>query len=684
MHIREQFKKIPENMAATAHLLVCVASLGVIASYISVQTVEPEWSAPGWPSFNGYPKNVEHAAVAASVLASGVAAIFFEAFRSRLVKLASVLLLAPVAFLIARRHVEFENLDGLAFQLTNVLILLSFLYYFFRSAISSPAPKKASPVIMLAAAAAGMSLIFMFSLPYWFEHPLDVHHFGEQYTTAADLLSGGKPFVTSQWPHGLEDTGIAALFFFIFSRMDVPTMLLAKAFSMSLGVLALALICHGMRLGYYSVLLMAVIIVLNLVLTLSLRPALVQLSSFLFAAIALVAFSRARLGSHFFAAGALTFIAHVYRIEFGVYVLAAIAALFIFQAVGSLIYERAALRRVAKEFSLYIAGLLAAAITMYLLLGWPGREWYATTLYVLPRHHSDTGGLPFPLFLKSIAYPQGPAGAWAWAGVAFLLTTLTFAAILAGYLLKNLRHPFQIERFPVLLSFFSILLLKTAFGRSDYAHIFDAFVLTNIFIAAFCMRVVAVSRLKLYFKVLAVIALFAFFDFRTAGFRANHSLSKGRIISSSTGLLAGFHAPTPWQCSNSIFSRYNLRWNDYRDFDAAVCGLKEELRRFNINKGELLVTNSAPLIYPALGYPLPTKYYKIGLAVTGEMQREMVSELERNGVKAILRSNTGLSWYDIPDRDRLPLYYEWASERFDMENPVRTGLGDLYLLKGPQ
>lgn len=660
------------NLGLTTHLVMTVVSAGIIVSYLTAQAVTPSWKAPGLPSYIGYPKNVENAALVASVLAAAMSAFFLETFRSFLLRFSS-LILVPFAALIAYRHVNPAAPAGFALQAVNVLILSSFLYYFFKKGAGPP--ERANPLVILASGAAGFAVFFMLSVVYWFEYPLDVHHFGEQFTSAADLVSGGKPFITFHWPHGLEDTGIAALFFLLFSRVDMPTMLLSLAFATGLGAVVLLLLCKGMRLGYYSILILASVAVFNYAL------AFTYLTSFLFALAALVAFSRAERGFHFFAAGALVFVAHVYRIEYGVYAFVSIIALFLYLAAGSAIYDRRALIGLGREVILLLLGVFSTALFLYLVLGWPGREWYVTIFSILPKYHADSGGLPFPLFLKSMEHQYANAS---WSGIAFITAALSIAAITAGYLLRNIRHAGKIERFPVLALFFSVLMLKTAFGRSDDSHIYAAFLFPNLVLALIFSRVVAASAIRLPLKAALIALLFAFFNFQTARytFAENPFMPHSVLFKGSYEILAGYGSQAPAQCSGSLFSRDNIRNPEYARFDRSVCGLKEQLARYGIGDKELLVTHSAPLIYPALGYGLPTKYYKIGLAITEGMQQEMVAELERNGVKAILRSNTGLPWYDIPDRDRLPLYSRWAEKRFDMENPVRTELGELYLLRG--
>ncbi|MBE7414943.1 MAG: hypothetical protein HS130_06845 [Deltaproteobacteria bacterium] len=673
---RIPLKELLGNLTETIHLALCVVSVGVIVSYICVQSVSPAWSTPGWPSFNKYPKNIENAALMASIIGAALTALFFEAFRARLIKIASLAVLVPVAAVIVYKNVDISGMSG-SIQLVYIAVLLSSLFYFFKSADAVPAPRKANPLVIIAAGIAGFSVFFMLSVVYWFEYPLDVHHFGEQFTSAADLLAGGRPFITFHWPHGLEDTGIAALFFTLFSRTDVPTMLLSLAFATGLGAITILLLCYGMRLDYYSVLVLAAVAVFNYALGFG------YLTSYIFALIALLAFSRAARGYQFFLAGLLTFIAHVYRIELGVYAFVSIIALLLYQAAGALIYDRARLRGTAREAALYLFGTAGAAFFMYLVLGWPGPEWYKTVFYILPRYHADTGGLAFPLFIKSIAhvYSVGQGYPKEWTGITLLITILTMVAIITGYLMRNLRQAGKIDKFPVLLVFFSVFMLKTAFGRSDFSHIHHAFLIPAFLLVLACSRVLIASPLKAPAKILLVGLLFSFFNFESVrlSFADKPLLPHPALFKGSYEYLSGYNEPPPAQCSNSIFSAQNLARPDYQAFDRFICGLKEELSRYGINEKELLVMHSAALIYPALGYGLPTKYYKIGLAITEEMQEEMVSELERNGVKALLRSNVGLTWYDIPDWDRLPVHFKWARERFDMDNPVRTGLGALYL-----
>ena len=79
-------------------------------------------------------------------------------------------------------------------------------------------------------------------------HPrvLDLFHHGEVITSALDLLDGGVPFRTYHWPHGLSDSGVAALLIELTGNKGLGTIILLGGITCVLGLAAVFLLGLGM------------------------------------------------------------------------------------------------------------------------------------------------------------------------------------------------------------------------------------------------------------------------------------------------------------------------------------------------------------------------------------------------------------------------------------------------------
>src|SRR5205807_2513078 len=67
---------------------------------------------------------------------------------------------------------------------------------------------------------------------------IDVFHHGEVLASALDLLQGGQPFKTFIWPHGLHDTGLAALWILVTGKIGTSPVALARATCRALGIVS--------------------------------------------------------------------------------------------------------------------------------------------------------------------------------------------------------------------------------------------------------------------------------------------------------------------------------------------------------------------------------------------------------------------------------------------------------------
>jgi hypothetical protein len=266
--------------------------------------------------------------------------------------------------------------------------------------------------------------------------------------------------------------------------------------------------------------------------------------------------------------------------------------------------------------------------------------------------------------------------------ISYVLFVLGLLATTCIYLGRNLRRAQTIDVFSLLLIVLAVLSMRSAFGRSDIQHLAWASNIAYVTVGLLLARAIAYAPFsQRWIKVLPTFVFFAFFNFSGGLFNNNPLAYAEKIIGEGDiSFLEEYHT-VPEQCSNSLFSHEQLRANPY--FDRSVCVTQKILHAYGIGKENLLISHSASLLYPVLGYKLPTKYYSLGWAITEEMQRDLVSELEKADISAVLIAEgyAALTRYDIPDSERIPVYYEWLMQHFDLSKPVFTPLGKLVLRK---
>lgn len=663
-----------------AFLMIFSLSSAVLISSVCSRAVTPRWTAPGYPSYFGYPKNVELKALGAVIILTPLLSILYGGIRSTAVKGAVCFAALGAGLLSVYGYLSPRELAPLTLPLLSVLALL----VIFSCSLDlnegpvRPPARSVNLFLFIGAGAVGTFWYFLISLDYLYAlGVIDAHHMGETFTSALDFMNGGRPAVTFFWPHGLHDTGVAALFFKIFGRADIPTLFMADAAYMSLAAVAILILGYGLGLGYYSILVLAVL--LSLYQTFFYRP----LGVMVFVLLSFLIYAKAKSRYLFFLAGAVGFVAHIYRIEYGVYGFMAVIALAGYLTLSSFLSgDPDGARENIISALLYVSGVLVFAVLMFLVFGWPGPEWYRTYFLILPGYLSDSAGLPYSLpLLGNSDTPRGLR-----ISVLYATAVVGLAAAATGYMYARLRRYESIDRFFVVLVLFSIASVRTAFGRSSTDHTLQFSGFLFLFLCLCVARNFSFVAARAYMKILIVATPFVFFDFFNGGFTLPRPGPLAPMLRNSGNILAGYRQKVPAQCSEGLFSSLNMNTRPFREYDGGICQIKEVLKVFGIKSGELLVGHSASLIYPSLGYSLPTKYYCIGWAITGEMQRELVSELDRSGVKAVLKAKKSpgillLEEYDIPDVVRLPVYSEWFGERFDLENPVSTSLGEIYLRK---
>ena len=218
----------------------CFAML-VSAISLAVAFVTPRWKAPGFPSYIAYGKNVEQAAFVLTVLGVSLLVIFARRLTFSFIALgwlAAVLALIKIYY------------GGKAMVVLLALVAATAVYFTWydrlRDQVRMTGPDDIPrwhwwvTWVLLPVVAVWVFLINL--------HPvmLDLHHHGEVITSALDLLDGGVPFRTYHWPHGLSDSGVAALLIELTGNKGLGTIILLGGITCVLGLAAVFLLGLGM------------------------------------------------------------------------------------------------------------------------------------------------------------------------------------------------------------------------------------------------------------------------------------------------------------------------------------------------------------------------------------------------------------------------------------------------------
>jgi hypothetical protein len=360
----------------------------------------------------------------------------------------------------------------------------------------------------------------------------------------------------------------------------------------------------------------------------------------------------------------------------------------------SIIHNREILKDRILQLFLFTGGVLSSAIFIYSVFGWPSHEWYHVVFGIFAKYLTDSTGFPFPLPLSGSQNYQFLLSRnllrYAPDAVYPVITVFAMFAIACKYIYTNSKKATSLDIFSLLLIIYSVLSLRSAFSRSDLPHIYWFAGIIYFIIALFFARVIVSSSLLNKWSQIIIISVFqslnkhffCLFNFSTGIFynKPWHALTT--ISQADMSFLRDYMSKKPKQCSHDLFSTLQLEVNSHYDKD--VCVTKKYLEANHIGQRQLLISHSAALLYPSLGYKLPTKYYCLGWAITEEMQKDLIAELEESNVSAVLFADKYMSMneYDIPDKDRLPVYYKWLDKRFDLSAPIKTPLGEIVFKKG--
>lgn len=629
----------------------------------AARVITPEWVVGGAPLVAAYPKNVELEAATLGTIGAGLAAAAAAWRPGRAV----AVVLAAVGYALLAVSAPRALPIGLP-----VLGLAAALAVALDGVISRPATSLAADRPAAARAwlvVIGVLLFALCSTPI----TIDVYHHGEVLLSARDLLAGGRPFVTYQWMHGATDSVVAALWMLLTGKSGSSPMALMIATNIALGVAACYLLARravgGALATMVGVGLLAVVAAFGsqLYLLLGLRSA--GMMVFLGVAVGVIA-SPAWRG---LLAGMAIALAHVYRIDAGLFGALALAAVVAVQSLcaaptwpGRAVAALRGGMAVAAGAGLALGGLR-------ILLGWPDAAWFAYVLGPLPRLHAICNGLPYP-WPGQAAPLLGAAGAVALALPAILLA----AAVRAG--LRAVRHdgvPVDAARLELLtfLAVFALAAMHTALGRSDMPHLLHwtlpVLFATGLLCAADWLRRVAVPPRRAH-VILAVVS---------AALAADVLLDRRHL---PRQLLEHLRPNPPvGACADTRFTPLEARGKTNARFIDATCATRRILAEHGVTR--LVIDDGAPWYFEQFGMPLPSPYYAWYLARTPADQQAAIADMRRLQAQAVLqpRDFGAVEVYDVPTAHLAPIVAAYLRGRSDGAPAVDTPIGRLVLWNAP-
>ena len=671
----------------------------VSAISLAVAFVTPRWKAPGFPSYIGYGKNVEQAASVLTVLGVSLLVIFARRLTFSFIALgwlAAVLALTKIYY------------GGKAMVVLLALVAATAVYFTWydrlRDQVRMTGPDDIPrwhwwvTWVLLPVVAVWVFLINL--------HPvlLDLHHHGEVITSALDLLDGGVPFRTYYWPHGLSDSGVAALLIELTGNKGLGTIILLGGITCVLGLAAVFLLGLGMLRQPLGALVFAALVALlpgRLIGVASigffpLPGRLIGVASIgFFPILSFFLLSIRFARSTVFAAGVLIGLGYLWRIETGVFALATVVVYLLLKFYYTERYARdghvwqhlldphAAAGFFGDGLALLL-GVTCSLVLMRLTLGFPTAEWFRTTLVDFPYYHADSLGLPLPLYWKGVGF-----GALADKLIGMILIPgmlLLALGLYAFTLQKAIERRLPLDkvraRFYTLVLMYSLFSLKTVMDRSDIAHIVAGSTMLLMLILLdgleflqrwFRQPLIVPSILAACLTSLTLFSAFRPDLLPSFALPGSDNLAVMRASLRSTSTPGEMIALT----SDSVAG----------DVLRGVKQVRGLLNAHGVGEKQFLVYHSASLLYPMLDRKLPTKYYCLGWAADPVMERELIGELERNRVRAFLHVNSiahSLPLVDnVPDSYRIPLVHRYIVRKEAVGQRFETALGTLTILNNP-
>jgi nitrate reductase gamma subunit len=662
----------------------CVAIL-VTASYLAYAFVKPRWNAPGYPSYIGYGKNVEHAAFALTVL--GVTG-FAVLSRWQAFSLASLGWLAVVMALLRVYYAP-----GVATAVLLALVAAGTVYFTWYDRLRDQAVGGTPHQVPRGEWRA--TALFLPVVASWiFLHgfrpvaDIDLHHDGEVISSAIDLLDGGIPFRTHFWPHGISDSGLAALLVRSTGNIGLGTILFVKAISLVIGFLAFFLMALGLLRQPLEALLLATLTGLVV------RTPLVVAARSLFPIVTFLLLSVRTDRLAIFGAGALIGLGYVWRIDTGVFALATVVLYLLFDRYYARGYARDGLAwrhllspQAAAGMVVDIVSLLAGVgLSLFLLrlaLGFPTFEWFRTTLVELPRYHADSTGWPLPILWNGVPlHPyQSMEVALAMLPAILLLAVGLYAFTVRKVAERRLRLDSSRARYFVLLLIYALLGFKTVMDRSRTSQVVQGSTVMLLLVVIDGLEVFHWRRRRPWLLISIL----------------STGLVMGSIAASRRpDLLPRFLPPGPRNIEVLYASlrptptavEMLAQSSDPKGVEIlrGVQEVKKHLDAHGVGEHQLLVYHGASQLYSLLGRKLPTQYYVLGWAADPRMERDLIGDLERSRVRAYLHVNgigRSMADYDVPDSHRIPLVHRFITEKESTGQRYETAIGTLTIRDEP-
>jgi hypothetical protein len=667
--------------------VVCYAVI-VTSCFLAYAFVKPKWKTTGYPSYHGYGKNVEQAAVVLTLLGTTLAVIFARPLAERKGRIA-VALIPWLLVVLGLIKVFYEGgwTTIRLFLVAGVVIA----YFTWHGRLRDPVgasrridvPKWHWWALGLLTPVIAACLFLNMFRPV---ETLDLFHHGEIIASALDLLDGGTPYRTCFWPHGASDSGVSAALIDWTGNKGEGTFVAWQAVTLVIGFIGIFLLTMGLTLQPFSSLLIATSIA-----SLSMWfPVHVSARSF-FPILTLLLLSIRCNRTTLFAAGFLLGIGHVWRVETAVFGLATVLAFLLInryyvrgyaldgQFRRYLFDPRIAAGAIGDGLAV-LSGIAICLALSRLILGYPTMEWYRATLVDLPYYHADSTGFPIPIVWKE--KPQTLPSLFLIPVFFFLMLSL-YTNTLDRAVERRLDLKSFRGRFFTLLVIYLLFSLKSVMDRSNAEQFMPAICLPMILVVVNGLVIldqhlrpryrrapVLLIGSALGFVLLAILGQYRpdiLPRFRLPG-PAN--VATLRACLQPTTSLEELLEPTSDPVVNAI--------------KTGVTHIKGLLDANGVKERELLIYHSGAQLYSLLDRKLPTKYYLLGWAADPAMERELIGELERNHVRAFLHVNgvgNTMREYDVPDSHRIPLVHHYIEEKEAKGRHFETELGQLTILE---
>ena len=655
-------------------------------SSLAYAFVEPHWDAPGYPSFVGYGKNVEEAALVLTL--AGVAALVLLARRLPW----SFASFSWLAVVLGMLKTYYGGRKAVVALLALVAVYALYFTWYDRmrdrpeqagdDEAAVRRPRWLAPGLLLATAA------WSFLAACAPIGAIDLFHHGEVIASALDLLGGGTPFRTFFWSHGLSDTGVAALLIGLTGNRGLGTIVLLHAINAALLVATLYVLARGLIRDPLAACLAATL----LAATVSYPIIISRLPGSLIAMLAFAVLSRGAGRWGLVATGALLGFGYLWRIDAGAYALAA-TILFLgcdrYSALGGSLRDQVLNPRWAAGLLGDAAALLAGAasllLVMRLVAGFPTVDWFRTTLIEMPRHVRDSGGFPLPLPWRGVAlswdvdcarggssgcrrscssgwdvclHPAQGSGAAAAAGDP-ARPVLPAPSALQPVQLQDDPDPVGLAAYGVWVPGVPPrrLLRRPRVRPSSVPPAVG--------------RPGDRPRLPGARRVLP--------DVLPPGVGGLGGLSRGAEPRD-----AARQPPLDQHSWGDDRAEPRTQWLATSCVGSSRSRIYSTLTAWG--KSSSLSIIVPRLLYPLLDRKLPTKYYCLGWAADPVMEQELIEELERNRVRAFLHVNGiggSMAQYDVPDSHRIPRVHNYITGKETSGRHFETPLGSLTIRDEP-